>query len=65
MPRMIVEIPKEVQIAIKLVAVKRRITTGRVVTDAITFAFAEDLAEAQKVIAEKKRKDLYCKEDED
>jgi hypothetical protein len=45
--RMIVDIDKSMQIAIKLQAVKTNRTTGEVVTEAIEKAFPEDIREAR------------------
>lgn len=50
--RMIVDIPREVQMAIRLRAVKDGITTGAVVEDAIFRVFRQDIDEAKVAIAE-------------
>jgi len=44
--RMILDLPPEVQMAIRLRAAKNRITTGQVVTDAVRAAFPGDVADA-------------------
>ena len=50
--RMIVDIPSEVQLAIKLRAVKSNTTTGAVVCEAVNHAFAKDVEEAKAALAE-------------
>lgn len=46
MPRMIFDIPNEVQMAIRLAAVKAGKTTGEIVAEAIRYAFPGDVKEA-------------------
>jgi hypothetical protein len=48
--RMIVDLPADIQMAIRLRAVKTGKTTGEVVAEAICSLFAEDVAEALRVI---------------
>jgi hypothetical protein len=50
--RMAVDLPPEVQMAIRLCAIKRGITTGDVVAEAIEACFSEDMAEAKRTIAD-------------
>ncbi len=45
--RMIVDLPSEVQLAIRLRAVKSSTTTGAVVCEAVHRAFARDVEEAK------------------
>jgi len=52
---MIVDIPSEVQMAIRLRAVKSGVTTGDVVTQAVQQAFCKDLEEARNVLADQKQ----------
>jgi hypothetical protein len=52
--RMIVDLPSEVQMAIKLRAVKANTTTGAVVSEAVQNYFAKDVQEAKAVLAETK-----------
>lgn len=51
--RMIFDLPAEVQMAIKLRAVKNDTTTGGVVAEAIRRAFPEDVKQAEAVLAER------------
>jgi hypothetical protein len=53
--RMIVDLPSEVQMAIKLRAVKSSMTTGDVVSEAVQRAFSKDIEEARATIAENRR----------
>ena len=53
--RMIVDVPPEIQMAIKLRAVKNNITTGEVVREAIERAFPKDIEEARIAIREQKQ----------
>ena len=53
--RMMIDLPAEVQMAIKLRAVKRNVTTGAVVALAMTQAFGEDVEEALSILAEQKK----------
>jgi hypothetical protein len=48
--RMILDLPLDVQMAIRLRAVKSRKTTGQVVSEAIQAVFAHDIEEAKSVI---------------
>ncbi len=50
--RMIVDLPSEVQMAIKLRAVKSSTTTGAVVCQAVMQAFAKDVEEARAALAQ-------------
>jgi hypothetical protein len=50
--RMIVDLPSEVQLAIRLRAVKSNTTTGAVVCEAVQRAFAKDIEEAKVALAE-------------
>ena len=50
--RMIVDLPSDVQMAIKLRAVKGNSTTGAVVCEAIQKTFSKDIQEARSVLAE-------------
>ncbi len=50
--RMIVDLPSEVQMAIRLRAVKSATTTGAVVCEAVQLAFAKDVQEAKAALAE-------------
>jgi len=52
--RMIVDLPTDVQMAIKLRAVKSNMTTGAVVCEAVQKAFLKDVQEARNVLAETK-----------
>ena len=54
---MIVDIPLEVQMAIRLRAVKNNCTTGEVVEAAVVYTYPEDIKEAAEVIQERKGKD--------
>lgn len=54
-PRMILDLPPEVQMAIKLRAVKDDCTTGTVVAAAIAQVFPADLAEARNVLATRRQ----------
>jgi len=49
---MIVDLPSDVQMAIKLRAVKGNSTTGAVVCEAIQKTFSKDIQEARSVLAE-------------
>jgi hypothetical protein len=51
--RMILELPSEVQMAIRLRAVKSNATTGEVVCEAIQHRFGRDVEEARAALAEK------------
>jgi hypothetical protein len=53
--RMIVDLPSEVQMAIRLRAVKSNTTTGNVVCEAVQRAFASDVAEAKAALAEQQQ----------
>lgn len=53
--RMIVDLPPEVCMAIKLRAVKSRKTTGQVVAEAIKEAFPDEVSEARESLAERDR----------
>jgi hypothetical protein len=53
--RMIVDVTREVQMAIKLRAIKLGITTGAVVAQAIEIAFPDDLKEARHEKATKEK----------
>jgi len=50
--RMIFELPSDVQMAIRLRAVKEGVTTGDIVCQAITTAYKHDLDEAKTVLAQ-------------
>jgi hypothetical protein len=50
--RMIVDLPSEVQMAIRLRAVKSNMTTGAVVCLAVQQAFGNDVQEAKAALAE-------------
>jgi hypothetical protein len=50
--RMIVDLPSEVQMAIRLRAVKSNTTTGAVVCEAMQRTFGNDLEEARAALAE-------------
>jgi hypothetical protein len=52
--RMILELPTHVQMAIKLRAVKKGMTTGAVVCEAIQKVFESDIQEAKNALAESK-----------
>jgi hypothetical protein len=52
--RMIVELPSEVQLAIRLRAVKSSTTTGDVVCEAVQRTFAKDVEEAKAALAEQR-----------
>jgi hypothetical protein len=54
--RMIFDVSPEVQMAIKLAAVKRGCTTGEVVTEAIRKTFPLDLNQAQEELERSKEK---------
>jgi hypothetical protein len=58
MARMIFDLPLEIQMAIKIRAVKSGCTTGDVVADAVTEWFAEDVAEAKRVLTDEKGGDV-------
>jgi hypothetical protein len=49
--RMIVDLPSEVQMAIRLRAVKSATTTGAVVCEAVQLAFAKDIEEARAALS--------------
>lgn len=51
--RMILDLPMDVQMAIRLRAVKDSITTGDVVRQAIVAKYAKDYEEAQSELAQK------------
>jgi len=51
--RMIVDVPSDVQMAIRLRAVKSQTTTGAVVCEAVQQVFGKELQEAKTVLAEK------------
>lgn len=51
--RMILDLPKIIQMAIKIRAVKRKTTTGAVVQEAIETIFPNDIADAKLAIAER------------
>ena len=53
--RMIVDLPTEVQMAIKLRAVKANMTTGAVVCVAVKQVFGGDIEEAKTAIAEQQK----------
>jgi hypothetical protein len=53
--RMIVDLPSEVQMAIKLRAVKRSTTTGAIVCEAVQLAFGQDIEEARAALAEQQK----------
>lgn len=53
--RMIVDLPSEVQMAIKLRAVKSNTTTGAVVAEAVQHTFTKDLEEARASLAENRQ----------
>lgn len=55
--RMIFEVSKEVQMAIKLQAIKTGRTTGQVVSEAIAVVFPGELKEAREVIKEQRGQD--------
>ncbi len=48
--RMILELPDDIQMAVRLRAVKNQTTNGEVIERAIEEVFPKDLAEARKVI---------------
>lgn len=48
MPRMFFDVTPEIQMAIRLRAIKAGMTTGEVVTEAITIVFNEDILEAKE-----------------
>lgn len=50
--RMIVDIPLEVQMAIKIRALKNNVTTGEIVSEAVKKMFPKDLHEAKAALAE-------------
>ena len=50
--RMIVDLPYEVQMAIRLRAVKSATTTGDVVCEAVQQVFAKDIEEARAALSE-------------
>ena len=54
--RMIVDLPPDVQMAIRLAAVKSNITTGSVVCEAVQQAFSRELDDARVALAEQKTK---------
>lgn len=56
--RMIFDLPPEVRMAIKLVAVKHKTTTGAVVAEAIHRAYPEDVEQARKEIGDT-REDVH------
>lgn len=51
--RMIVDIPVDVQMAIRLQAIKQQVTTGEVVAQAVEKVFPDDLREARETLSEK------------
>lgn len=53
--RMIFDLPDDVQMAIRLRAVKDRMTTGEVVSHAIERTFGEDIQEARALLAEREK----------
>jgi hypothetical protein len=53
--RMIVDLPSEVQLAIRLRAVKSGTTTGNVVCEAVQSTFANDVEEARAALAEQQQ----------
>jgi hypothetical protein len=53
--RMIFDLPSDVQMAIRLRAVKNAMTTGDVVSEAIQQAFGDDLTEARTVLADQRQ----------
>jgi hypothetical protein len=54
--RMILDLPPEVQKAVKLRAVKNGCTTGEVIADAVKRVFPADVTEAEEVLKERERK---------
>jgi hypothetical protein len=52
--RMILDLPVEVQIAIKLQAAKRRVKTGAVIEAAVNEVYADDVQEAKTHLAAEK-----------
>jgi hypothetical protein len=52
--RMMVDLSSDVQMAIKLRAVKSNMTTGAVVCEAVQTAFSKDIQEARSILAETK-----------
>jgi hypothetical protein len=56
--RMILELPSEVQMAIKLRAVKCSTTTGAVVSEAVQTAFGKYVEEARAALAEQQHKPI-------
>lgn len=53
--RMIFELPSEVQMAIKIKAVKSSMTTGEVVCEAVTQVFGSYVEEAKAALSERKK----------
>ncbi len=52
MLRMIFDLPPEIQMAIKLRAIKNDVTTGAIVAEAIIATFGSDFEEAKQVLAD-------------
>jgi hypothetical protein len=50
---MIVDVPSDIQMAIRLRAVKSQTTTGAVICEAVEQIFGRELQEAKAVLAEK------------
>ena len=48
--RMIFDVLPEVQIAIKLRAIKNRCTTGEIISKAVELAFPDDIKEAREAL---------------
>jgi hypothetical protein len=53
---MIVEVTPEIQMAIRIAAVKQQKTTGQIVEHAMRFSFPADIRDAEKAIAAAKVK---------
>jgi hypothetical protein len=54
-PRMMMELPREIQMAIKIRAAKDETTTGAVVVEAMRQVFAQEVEEAKAALAERKK----------
>lgn len=52
--RMIFDLPREVQLAIRLTALKLGITTGKVLIRAVELTFPDDLRQAKEILTKKR-----------
>lgn len=60
--RMMVDIPEDVQLAVRLRSLKEGIAIGKVVEDALREVYDDDIEEAKVVISNRKKKDTNSQE---